>query len=68
MCGSCAEEMDHDAGVLLCFIVVCVGRRTDFCGKNRAIFSGELFSGEEFREKHYLSTTWFPLIGCGVDS
>jgi len=26
------------------------------------------FSGEEFREKHYLSTTLFPLIGCGVDS
>ena len=36
--------------------------------KNRAIFSGDLFSGEEFREKHYLSTTLFPLIGCGVDS
>ena len=36
--------------------------------KNRAIFSGELFLGEEFREKHYLSTTLFPLIGCGVDS
>ena len=26
------------------------------------------FSGEDFREKHYLSTTLFPLIGCGVDS
>jgi len=24
------------------------GRRTDFCGKNRAIFSGEFFSGEGF--------------------
>ena len=33
--------------------------------KNRAIFSGELFSGEEVREKHYLSTTLFPLTGCG---
>jgi len=39
------------------------GRRTDSWGKNRAIFSEELFSGEEFREKHYLSTTLFPLIG-----
>ena len=34
--------------------------------KNGAIFSGELFSGEEFREKHYLSTTLFPLIGCAA--
>jgi len=36
--------------------------------ENRAIFSGELFSGEEFRETHYLSATLFPLLGCGVDS
>ena len=39
-----------------------------FQTKNRATFSGELFSGEEFREKDHLSTTLFPLIGCGVDS
>ena len=32
--------------------------------RNPAIFSFELFPGEEFREKH-LSTTLFPVIGCG---
>jgi len=26
----------------------------------------ERFLGEEFREQHYLSTTLFPVIGCGV--
>jgi len=28
-------------------LVAYAGRRTDFGDKNRAIFSGELFSGEE---------------------
>ena len=28
----------------------------------------ERFFGEEFREQHYLSTTLFPVIGCGVTS
>jgi len=28
--------------------------------KNRAIFSGELFSGEEFLEQHYCPRTLFP--------
>jgi len=43
------------------------GRRTDFWDKNRAIFL-ERFFGRGISEKHYLSTTLFPLIGCGVDS
>jgi len=33
-----------------------------FEAKIEQYFSGELFSGEEFREKHYLFTTLFPVI------
>ena len=36
------------------------GRGPDFENKNRAIFSGELFSGEEFLEQHYCPRTLFP--------
>jgi len=32
--------------------------------KNRAIFSGELFSGEEFLEQHYCPRTLFPSMSA----
>jgi len=38
-----------------------------FEAKIERYFLESFFSGEEFREKHYLCTTLFPLIGCGVD-
>jgi len=37
------------------------GRRTDFWGQNRAIFSGELFSGREFLEQHYCPYNFVPI-------
>ena len=36
--------------------------------KNRAIFSGELFSGEELLEQHYCPYNFVHINVCGVDS
>jgi len=66
----------HSCHMFVCIVVCACSRHAldikmvagRIFGKNRAILSGDLFSEEEFREKHYFSTTLFPLIGCGVDS
>ena len=61
--GRC-KRLVHDAINVLVFVVlVCIfffnlrvlinaGRRTDFRDKNRELFSGELFSGEELLPEH----------------